>query len=147
LLRGFSLAELLERGGRLSITTTRLLVQEVGAALECAHELGIVHRDIKPHNVFVIQGRKGYDLFVKVLDFGVAKMLSDTQVPGASAALTETGMVIGSPPYMSPEQLEGRRDIGLAADLWSLAIIVYECLTGKRPFEGSSFVTVGAAVL
>ncbi len=147
LLRGFSLAELLERGGRLSFATARSLVEQVGSALSSAHENGVVHRDVKPHNVFITEGSRGYPLFVKVLDFGVAKTLGDAQVSGGSATLTETGTVIGSPPYMSPEQLEGSRDVDLRADLWSLAIIAYEALTGVRPFQGTSFVSVGAAVL
>ena len=147
LLRGFSLAELLERGGRLSFSTAQSLVQQLGSALECAHDHGVVHRDIKPHNVFITEESRGYPLFVKVLDFGVAKMLGDAEAPGASLALTETGMVIGSAPYMSPEQLEGRKDVDLRSDLWSLAVIVYETLTGTQPFQGSSFVAVGAAVL
>lgn len=146
LLRGFSLAELLERGGRLSFATARSLVEQIGGALESAHEQGVVHRDIKPHNVFITEGSKGYPLFVKVLDFGVAKM-ADSEMGSPSPALTETGVVIGSAPYMSPEQLEGRSDVDLRADLWSLAIIVYEALTGERPFHGGSIVTVGAAVL
>jgi len=147
LLRGFSLAELLDRGGRLSFATARSLAAQVGSALDAAHEQGIVHRDVKPHNVFITEGSKGYPLFVKVLDFGVAKMLGEAQVPGASPALTETGTVIGSPPYMSPEQLEGSKDVDLRSDLWSLGVIVYETLTGTLPFQGSSFVAVGAAVL
>ncbi len=147
LLRGFSLAELLDRGGRLSFATARSLAEQVGSALSAAHERGVVHRDIKPHNVFITEGSKGYPLFVKVLDFGVAKMLGEAQVPGASAALTETGTVIGSPPYMSPEQLEGSKDVDLRSDLWSLGVILYEALTGALPFQGSSFVAVGAAVL
>ncbi len=147
LLRGFSLAELLERGGRFSLATARSLAQQVGSALESAHEQGIVHRDIKPQNVFITEGSRGYPLFVKVLDFGVAKMLGGAEVPEASPALTETGVVIGSAPYMSPEQLEGRKDVDLRSDLWSLGVIVYECLTGVRPFEGGTIVTVGAAVL
>jgi eukaryotic-like serine/threonine-protein kinase len=147
LLRGFSLAELLERGGRLSFATAKSLAQQVGSALESAHERGIVHRDIKPHNVFITNESKGYPLFVKVLDFGVAKMVGDAQVPEASPTLTETGMVIGSPPYMSPEQLEGSKHVDLRSDLWSLGVIVYEALTGTQPFQGSSFVAVGAAVL
>jgi serine/threonine protein kinase/formylglycine-generating enzyme required for sulfatase activity len=147
LLCGFSLAELLERGGRLSLATAKALVQQVGSALESAHERGIVHRDIKPHNIFITEESKDYPLFVKVLDFGVAKMAGETQVPAASAALTETGMVIGSPPYMSPEQLEGSKDVDLRSDLWSLGVIVYETLTGTQPFQGGSFVSVGAAVL
>ncbi|WP_437281144.1 bifunctional serine/threonine-protein kinase/formylglycine-generating enzyme family protein [Sorangium sp. So ce375] len=147
LLRGFSLAELLERGGRLSLATARSLVRQVGSALESAHELGIVHRDIKPHNVFITEGSQGYPLFVKVLDFGVAKVAGDAAVPAANPALTETGMVIGSAPYMSPEQLEGSKDVDLRSDLWSLGVILYEALTGALPFQGSSFVAVGAAVL
>src|SRR5262249_29185761 len=147
LLRGFSLAELLERGGRLSFSTATSLVQQIGSALESAHEQGVVHRDIKPHNIFITEGSKGYPLFVKVLDFGVAKMLGESEAPGGSLALTETGVVIGSAPYMSPEQLEGRKDVDLRSDLWSLAVIVYEALTGMQPFQGGSFVSVGAAVL
>ncbi|WP_437291694.1 SUMF1/EgtB/PvdO family nonheme iron enzyme [Sorangium sp. So ce406] len=147
LLRGFSLAELLERGGRLSFATARSLLQQVGSALESAHEHGIVHRDIKPHNVFITEGGKGYPLFVKVLDFGVAKLAGDAAAPSANPALTETGVVIGSAPYMSPEQLEGSKDVDLRSDLWSLGVVVYETLTGAQPFQGSSFVAVGAAVL
>ncbi|RYG75084.1 serine/threonine protein kinase, partial [bacterium] len=146
LLRGFSLAEMLARGGRLSFATARSLVQQVGGALEAAHAEGVVHRDIKPHNVFVTEGNRDYPLFVKVLDFGIAKMLGGE--PGAGElALTETGVLVGSAPYMSPEQLEGRKDVDLRTDLWSLAIIVYEALTGQAPFTGTSFVSVGAAVL
>ncbi|WP_434048266.1 MULTISPECIES: bifunctional serine/threonine-protein kinase/formylglycine-generating enzyme family protein [Sorangium] len=147
LLRGFSLAELLERGGRLSFATARSLAQQVGSALESAHERGIVHRDIKPHNVFITEGSEGYPLFVKVLDFGVAKLAGDAAAPAASPALTETGVVIGSAPYMSPEQLEGSKDVDLRSDLWSLGVVLYETLTGALPFQGGSFVAVGAAVL
>ncbi len=147
LLRGFSLAELIERGGRLSLATVKALVQQVGSALESAHEHGIVHRDIKPHNIFITDESKGYPLFVKVLDFGVAKMLGDAHAPSADLTLTETGMVIGSAPYMSPEQLEGSKYVDLRTDLWSLGVIVYETLTGAQPFQGGSFVSVGAAVL
>jgi serine/threonine protein kinase len=146
LLNGFSLAELIESGGRLSLSTARVLVQQVGSALESAHERGVVHRDIKPHNVFILEESQGYPLFVKVLDFGIAKMLGDAQVPGGSA-LTETGTIVGSPPYMSPEQIEGSRHVDLRSDLWSLGVITYEALTGKTPFRGNSFVAVGAAVL
>ncbi len=147
LLQGASLAELLDRGGRLSFATAKSLAQQVASALESAHEHGVVHRDIKPHNIFLTQGSNGYPLFVKVLDFGVAKVLGDTQVPALSPSLTETGAVIGSPPYMSPEQLEGSKDVDLRSDLWSLGVIMYETLTGSQPFQGSSFVKVGAAIL
>jgi serine/threonine protein kinase len=146
LLQGFSVAELLERGGRLSVATAKSLLEQVAGALESAHAHGIVHRDIKPHNLFITEISHGDPLFVKVLDFGVAKTLGETQVPGSSH-LTETGTILGSPPYMSPEQIQGSRDVDLRSDLWSLGVIVYECLTATRPFDGSSFVAVGAAVL
>ncbi|MFO0571100.1 MAG: bifunctional serine/threonine-protein kinase/formylglycine-generating enzyme family protein [Polyangiaceae bacterium] len=147
LLQGFSLAELLASGGRLSLESARLLVEQVGGALASAHERGIVHRDIKPHNVFIVAGALDDALSVKVLDFGIAKLLGEDALPGAGSALTETGTIVGSPPYMSPEQIEGRKDIDLRADLWSLGVIAYEALTGQLPFRGSSFVAVGAAVL
>ncbi len=147
LLGGFSLAELLERGGRLSLATAQVLVQQVASALESAHARGVVHRDIKPHNIFILEESQAHPLFVKVLDFGIAKMLGDSQVPSGSHTLTETGTIIGSPPYMSPEQIEGSKNVDLRADLWSLGVIVYESLTGQRPFRGGSFVAVGAAAL
>jgi serine/threonine protein kinase len=147
LLAGFSLAELLASGGRLSLATAVVLVQQVGSALESAHGRGIVHRDIKPHNVFILEQSQGQPLYVKVLDFGIAKMLGDEQVPGGSHTLTETGAIIGSPPYMSPEQIEGSKHVDLRSDLWSLGVIVYESLTGQAPFQGGSFVAVGSAVL
>jgi serine/threonine protein kinase len=145
LLQGFSLADLLEHGGRFSLGTAKSLARQMGSALESAHAQNIVHRDIKPHNVFVTEGSREHALVVKVLDFGVAKVLGG--VPGGGPELTETGMVIGSAPYMSPEQLEGRSDVDLRSDLWSLGVVLYESLTGELPFSGGSFVTVGKAVL
>ena len=147
LLEGHTLAELLASGGRLSFATTLLLVEQVGGAISAAHERGVVHRDIKPHNVFIVQKRTDDPLLVKVVDFGIAKILGDQQVPGAGPSLTETGAIVGSPPYMSPEQIEGSRRVDLRSDLWSLGVIVYEALTGRRPFAGSSFIAVGSAVL
>jgi serine/threonine protein kinase len=143
LLQGYSLADLFERGGRLSLGSVHALVRQVAGALAAAHDEGIVHRDIKPQNIFFT----GTDpLCFKVLDFGVAKLL---RLPSAASSteLTETGIVIGSAPYMSPEQLEAKGDVDPRSDLWSLGVIVYEALTGVRPFSGGSFVAVGAAVL
>jgi len=144
-LRGTSLAQCLRRS-TLSFQRVRSLVAQVSRALSSAHRLGIVHRDIKPQNIFLLEADD--DRFeVKVLDFGVAKVLSeDSQVPD-NTGLTETGTVIGSPPYMSPEQLEGRSDVDHRADLWSLGVVTYQALTGQLPFVGGSFVAVGAAVL
>jgi formylglycine-generating enzyme required for sulfatase activity len=147
LLHGFSLAEVLERGGRFSFSTAKSLLGQVASALDSAHEAGIIHRDIKPQNLFITEGSRTYPLFVKVLDFGVAKMLRGFEASSGGGALTETGVVVGSAPYMSPEQLEGRKDVDRRTDLWSLAVIVYEALTGVQLFQGGSFVSVGAAVL
>ncbi|HEX2881141.1 MAG TPA: serine/threonine-protein kinase, partial [Polyangiaceae bacterium] len=143
LLEGYSLADLFERGGRLSLASVQALVCQVAGALAAAHDEGVVHRDIKPQNIFVTSTDP---LCFKVLDFGVAKLLRLPSAP-LSTELTETGVVIGSAPYMSPEQLEARGDVDPRSDLWSLGVIVYEALTGMRPFSGGSFVAVGAAVL
>lgn len=144
-LSGRSLDAVLDERQRLPPTEVVRIVCDVAEALDAAHALGIVHRDIKPQNIFLTE-RDGEPGPVKVLDFGVAKVVSEAGVPGASA-LTATGTVIGSPPYMSPEQLEGRRDVDERADLWSLGVVAYQALTGRLPFEGDSFVRVGAAVL
>lgn len=147
LLRGFSLAELLEQGGRLSFSTARALLEQVSGALASAHQLGIVHRDIKPQNLFITEGSRDTPLFVKVLDFGVAKMLDSDQGHATHSTLTEAGVVMGSASYMSPEQLEASHHVDFRSDLWSVAVIMYEALTGSLPFRGTSFVTIGAAVL
>ncbi|MCA9620584.1 MAG: SUMF1/EgtB/PvdO family nonheme iron enzyme [Myxococcales bacterium] len=145
LLHGDSLDAVLAAETRLSLERVTTIVSDVAAALTAAHALGIVHRDVKPQNIFLTRSPSGLLGLVKVLDFGVAKMLGDAQVPGGSE-LTETGTVIGSPPYMSPEQIEGHA-IDARADLWSLGVVAYRCLTGRLPFEGGSFVAVGSKVL
>lgn len=144
LLRGAPLDAVFARTGQLPWGDVRRLVEEVAEALAAAHATGVVHRDVKPHNIFLTEGPRGVS--VKVLDFGVAKVLSEPTLD-LTGGLTETGTVIGSPPYMSPEQLEGRADVDHRTDLWSLAVVAYQALTGELPFSGSSFVAVGAAVL
>ncbi|MBM4360758.1 MAG: serine/threonine protein kinase [Deltaproteobacteria bacterium] len=97
--------------------------------MQCAHDAGIVHRDIKPSNIFVT--REDGETVIKLLDFGVAK----TPVFGGNEHLTETGMILGSTKYMSPEQARSTRDVDHRTDLWSLAVIAYQCVTGHHPFE------------
>src|SRR6185436_1567356 len=96
--------------------------------LAAAHAAGVVHRDLKPSNLFVLDRGDGRT-FVKILDFGVAK-LSDV------AALTRTGMVVGTPAYMSPEQARGAADVDERADVYSLGAVLYRMLTGSAPFVG-----------
>jgi serine/threonine-protein kinase len=133
LLQGQSLAECLEREKRLTPERTLTIVTHVARAIARAHAGGIVHRDLKPDNIFLV--REDDQELAKVLDFGIAK------ATGArfSGVETKTGVTMGTPYYMSPEQLEGRRALDHRSDLWSLTVIARECLTGIRPFDGETF--------
>ncbi|HEX9294458.1 MAG TPA: serine/threonine-protein kinase [Polyangiaceae bacterium] len=128
LLQGESLATRLEQVGRLDAATTHTIVAHVARALTRAHAAGIVHRDLKPENIFLVPGDDGE--VAKVLDFGVAKWNTDWAV----SSVTKTGLLVGTPLYMSPEQARGTKDIDYRADLWSLAVIAFQCLTGELPF-------------
>jgi serine/threonine protein kinase len=127
-LEGDALAQRLERVRRLDFPATHRLVAHVARALTRAHAIGIVHRDLKPENIFLVPGDEGE--VAKVLDFGVAKWSSDWAVDN----VTKTGLLVGTPLYMSPEQARGTKQIDFRADLWSLAVITYQCLTGQLPF-------------
>ena len=130
LLHGESLASRLERVGRLTPEDTIAIVSQIARAMRRAHELGIVHRDLKPENVFLASS-DGEET-AKVLDFGIAKL---TRSPlDIAPRATSTGQLIGTPCYMSPEQASGAKDIDHRSDLWAMAVIVYECLTGRLPF-------------
>jgi serine/threonine-protein kinase len=111
-----------------------ILVQACGA-LEEAHRAGIIHRDLKPENIFLCQ-QGGMKDFAKVLDFGLAKVTEREMRPG-SVILTQEGMVFGTPEFMSPEQAQGK-PLTPASDIYSLAVILYEVLTGKLPFEAKN---------
>ncbi|MGK4002680.1 protein kinase [Sorangium sp. So ce1036] len=138
-LEGETLHDLLARRGRLSLDETACIVRQLGAALARAHEAGVVHRDIKPENVFLVAGER--DPFVKVLDFGIAK---DTA--GDAERLTMTGAILGTPHFMSPEQMAGGTRVGPASDLWSLGVVSYLCLTGRTPFGGATIAAVAVAI-
>jgi serine/threonine-protein kinase len=132
LLEGEDLAKRIAREGRVPPSETVVIASQVAKALERAHALGIVHRDIKPANVFLVASPGASETFVKVLDFGLAKHGGDL------GGLTGSHAVFGSPHYVSPEQAESARAATFQADLWSLAVVVYECLTGMRPFVSDS---------
>ncbi len=138
-LDGRDLAAHLEMHGRLSPREAASVLSQLARALDKAHERGIVHRDIKPPNVFLLDGGGG-DPFVKLLDFGIAKSADLTLV----GSTTRTGSVVGSPYYMSPEQVVGAKDIDYRTDLWSLGVVVYEAITGEKPFYAD---TIGALAL
>jgi eukaryotic-like serine/threonine-protein kinase len=132
LLRGQSLRARLGRVQRLDPLELGRVLVHVVRALERAHSRGVVHRDLKPENVFLVADDAGE--IAKVLDFGIAKVTSPLAAP---SRVTESGAILGTPSYMSPEQLRGR-NVGSAADLWSLAVMAFEGLCGRPPFEGES---------
>ncbi len=132
LLEGDSLRTVLRRRRRLTPAECTRVFVPVSEAVEAAHALGIVHRDLKPENVFLVHG-----VDVRVLDFGIAKQLR-TEPQGdatASASLTSTGAVLGTPQYMAPEQIFAEADLDARADVWALGVMLYECLAGHRPFD------------
>lgn len=140
LLEGESLASRLERKLTLTLAEMQPILRQVGRALAKAHAAGIVHRDLKPENIFICT--EGDSELVKVLDFGIAKVESNI----AASVQTQTGLVLGTPYYMSPEQAEGRKALDLRSDLWSLGVIAYECLLGKRPFDGDNLAQLILAI-
>jgi serine/threonine-protein kinase len=131
LLEGEDLAHRLRRCGTLSPRDTLAIAAQVGRALSKAHAAGLVHRDLKPGNIFLVRDEDRE--IAKVLDFGVAKV-TQHGVDGN----TKTGAVLGTPFYMSPEQARGVRAVDHRSDLWALAVVVYQCLTGQLPFRGAA---------
>jgi serine/threonine-protein kinase len=135
-LVGESLEQRLRRQGMLPLALTSRVVTQVSRALQQAHDLGIVHRDLKPENIFLSPDEEPGAFVAKVLDFGVAKVSS------ANAALadpkTKTGTLLGTPYYMAPEQARGSRTIDGRADVWSLGVVAYRCVTGAMPFDGDA---------
>jgi len=128
---GENLAARLHTQGRLDPTETRRILKEVAEALAYAHERGVVHRDIKPDNILLCADDDGR---VMVTDFGIARAVTE----GADSRLTATGMAIGTPAYMSPEQSMGEREIDGRSDLYALGVVGYQMLSGELPFNASS---------
>jgi serine/threonine-protein kinase len=129
-LVGQSLRERLDQRRRLPPAETARIVSHVCRALSRAHEAGLVHRDLKPENIFI--GSESEDEIVKVLDFGVAKAADALADSGIDP--TRTGALLGTPYYMSPEQAQGLKTVDYRTDLWAMGVVVFECLTGQRPF-------------
>ena len=133
LLDGESLASRLARVHTLTLAQTARVVTHVARAIGKAHEAGIIHRDLKPDNVFIVHNDD--EEIIKVLDFGIAKV--EHAAEAAPHVSTEAGAILGTPYYMSPEQVRGH-GVDFRSDLWSLAIIAFECVCGRLPFEGKS---------
>jgi serine/threonine-protein kinase len=147
LLEGESLAALLEREGALPAARAVRIVRQTASALGAAHGKGIVHRDVKPENVFVT--RRGDRDFVKVLDFGISKAMRapDDEALEASPRLTQTGTVIGTPLYMSPEQASGDESLDHRIDVYALGVVLYEALTGEVPFHGPNYLAIISQII
>ena len=142
-LEGMDVAATIARDGKLPATEACDYIIQVCDALSEAHGLGIVHRDLKPANLFVTRRPNG-DPLVKVLDFGISK---NTTLGEAADALTKSSVMLGSPLYMSPEQMKSSRDVDTRTDIWSLGVILYELLSGSVPFDGDTIGALMAKVL
>jgi serine/threonine protein kinase/DNA-binding beta-propeller fold protein YncE len=147
LVEGETLAQRIAKGP-LPVEEALAICRQIAEGLEAAHEKGVIHRDLKPANVMITAGDK-----VKILDFGLAKALSDetqsvdsSQSPTLTEAMTRPGVILGTAAYMSPEQAKGK-SVDKRADIWAFGCIFYECLTGKRVFEGETVTETLAAVL
>jgi serine/threonine-protein kinase len=136
LLEGETLEQRLERHATLPYHQTAEIITHVARAISKAHEVGIVHRDLKPGNVFIVQNDD--EEIAKVLDFGIAKITPVAGLEDGANLATRTGSVVGTPCYMSPEQALGAKNIDYRSDLWSLAVIAFECVVGQRPFDSDA---------
>ncbi|WP_437923013.1 protein kinase [Sorangium sp. So ce291] len=134
LLRGEDLQQRIDASGPLPPDVALRVGAQALAGLQKAHEARIVHRDIKPANLFLARRGDG-SLAVKILDFGIAKILADPRIVPHTTGLTNTGSLLGSPLYMSPEQVLNGRDVDHRADLWSLASALYCALAGHAPYQ------------
>jgi eukaryotic-like serine/threonine-protein kinase len=141
-LEGADLAKTLSQRGRLPIAEAIDYVLQACEAVAAAHALRIVHRDLKPSNLFLTRGENGSPR-VKVLDFGVSKM----SLGESDMSMTHTSAVLGTPRYMSPEQLVSARAVDVRSDIWALGVIVFELMTGEQPFLANNVLELGAVVL
>jgi serine/threonine-protein kinase len=145
-LDGESLAELERREAPLPIERSLRIARQAASALGAAHAKGIFHRDVKPENLYLV--RRGEADFVKVVDFGISKAVKPGGDEGAEAyRLTHTGLLLGTPLYMSPEQARGDEDLDYRADIWALGVLLYECLTGEVPFRANNYLQIISQVL
>jgi serine/threonine-protein kinase len=143
LLEGVPLGAYMQNGARIPLAQAVPILQGILAGLAAAHAQGVVHRDLKPDNVFLTRGPGG-TFVVKVLDFGIAKVMD---AAGGMGSRTRTGMLLGTPAYMSPEQVKSPRDVDARADLWSAGVMLYEMLTGRTAFPAPTEYARLAAVM
>jgi serine/threonine-protein kinase len=144
-LEGADLGALLSTRGRLPVEEVAEYVLQACEAIAEAHALGIVHRDLKPSNLYLTHRRDGTPV-IKVLDFGISKVSGDAREK-SDGALTRTSALMGSPLYMSPEQMTSSRDVDARTDIWSLGVVMYELLSGAPPFTAPTLPQMCALIL
>lgn len=146
LLRGKELRARLDERGHLDAPEALALLVPVMGALEATHAAGVVHRDVKPENIFLSTNSAG-EVVPKLIDFGISKSLHGGLGSGSKRAKTRSGIVVGTPYYMSPEQALGSPYVNAQTDVWSLCVVLYEALCGERPFEATSAAALMAQIL
>ncbi len=144
LLRGESLESRLQREKRIAPMRVCIHFARIARALDRAHAAGIVHRDLSCANVFFASSGDGAVLSPRILDFGVSKIIGDKY---DGRVRTDSGAVLGSPAYMSPEQARGAENVDARADVWSLGVLMYECLTGRPPFVARNYNALMVAIM
>ncbi|KYF80839.1 protein kinase, partial [Sorangium cellulosum] len=143
-VRGLSLRQWLQERGPVPAAELAPILRQLGEALSVAHGLGVVHRDIKPSNILLVEGSDGH-LRAKIADFGIARWVGEDR-PADFRRRTADGVVLGTPAYLSPEHTcEGQA--GPQLDMWSLAVVAHEALTGQQPFPGRNLAAVLASIL
>jgi tRNA A-37 threonylcarbamoyl transferase component Bud32 len=142
LLHGEPLQQAMDRRGKLPVEQAIDFALQILSGLESAHAIGVVHRDLKPDNVFIVPATGGP--LLKLIDFGIAKLRASTEY---QKGLTRAGVIMGTPEYMAPEQLFSAETVDHRADLYSLGVILFEMLSGRRPADGDDVETIVAAVV
>jgi len=145
-LRGQPLSEQVKHQDVLALLDAVEITMQVLSGLRTAHKRGIIHRDVKPANVFLHERADGR-IQVKLLDFGVAKEIGEPLGSTEDTTLTHTGCVMGTPFYLSPEQILGNRDIDARVDLWAVGVVLHECIAGRRPFVARNFPELASKIV
>jgi hypothetical protein len=135
-LEGETLAERVTRDVRMSPAALVPIARQLLSGLGAAHDAGVVHRDLKPENVFILRQKAGLADFIKIIDFGISKF--QPMNSGEGMQVTATGIVVGTPCYLSPEQARGSREADARSDLYAVGVILYECVTGELPFNAQN---------
>lgn len=135
-LEGETLASRVTRDVRMTPAAVVPIARQLLSGLGAAHDAGVVHRDLKPENIFILRQKAGLADFVKIIDFGISKF--QPLNAGEGLQMTATGIVVGTPCYLSPEQARGSREADARSDLYAVGVILYECVTGQLPFEAQN---------